>query len=424
MDKRIEDLVEYTRETYDLNKYYLYKWDIQRSVSIFGDTDYILSMEWFPNHVKDWNDETYNPKGTACIDIDIHSKKSKSIIFVGGISYVDNMKFDFENKDEIITWIEKITGLNYKKQFEFLKEEERDLYFKECIDGIAVSPSGYIEFKLDEEGKLIFFSVDGQFPSEELIKKETYKISVNQIEELAREQLKLFEFPNMEQEKLVAVFGIEEIYVRNDGKGHLPYNFFIDEKPRFVVGEVIEWDKKVSKPFHRKVIRMGEETITPEQAFQCEQHPDLKPIKDEEVKKCISEIQNLLSQVYASDSGKWILKYLQRDKGYIKGTIVLKEQKEASIFKRKVILFIDSKTYEVLNYMDSKELLEACTELKETDAIKVTKKKAFKQLKSSFVLKPYYVYDPNQGYYVLCGKLDCKYAVNTHTGLVIELEGL
>ena len=44
---------------------------------------------------------------------------------------------------------------------------------------------------------------------------------------------------------------------------------------------------------------------------------DLKQLEEEEIEKCISAMQKFLSQEYTNDSGKWILKSLHRDKGYI-----------------------------------------------------------------------------------------------------------
>ncbi|KRG12166.1 hypothetical protein [Lederbergia galactosidilytica] len=422
MDKRIEELINFTREKYCLHEYYLHTFDIYRSTTIFKETVYSLSMEWFPNHINNWDDETYNPEGTVSIEIDIHSRKTKHVIFSQGISTVNGMTFDLNNRDEIIKWIEKETGLNYGRQFEFWKEEERELHFKECIDGIVVSPSGYIEFKLDKEGRLTLFSVYGQFPSEKLVKKEKYILSLEQVEELAKEQLKLIEFPVIEQKKLVPAFAIEEIYVKNDGSSTLPYEFFVDDKFPLQMDKVIEWDDQIQKPFQGKIISLIE-NVTPDQAFQCEPHPDLRPITEEDVKKCIHTIRKFLSQEYTNDSGKWTLKSLYRDKGYIHATLKAKEQKER-VFRRKMKLFIDSETYEVLNYMDNKPFLKEYMELKEAEEIKVTKEEAFEKIKEFIELTPYYVYDFGQGYYVLCGKLDCQYAVKANNGEVVELSEL
>ena len=245
-------------------------------------------MEWLPNHIKNWGDETYNPEGTVCIEIDIHSRKTKRVNFSKGISTVDGMTFDLNNRDEIIKWIEKETGLNYGRQFKFWKEEERELHFKECIDGVAVSPSGNIEVKLDTEGRLILFSIYGQFPSEKLVKREKYLLSLEQIEKLAEEQFKLFEFPVIEQKKLVPVFAIEEIYIKNNGLSTLPYEFFVDDKFSLQMDKVIEWDDNIQTPFQSKILSLIE-NVTPDQAFQCEPHPNLQPITEEEIKKCVNE---------------------------------------------------------------------------------------------------------------------------------------
>ena len=379
-------------------------------------------MEWLPNHIKNWGDETYNPEGTVCIEIDIHSRKTKRAIFSKGISSVDGMTFDLNNRDEIIKWIEKETGLNYGRQFKFWKEEERELHFKECIDGVAVSPSGNIEVKLDTEGRLILFSIYGQFPSEKLVKREKYLLSLEQIEKLAEEQFKLFEFPVIEQKKLVPVFAIEEIYIKNNGLSTLPYEFFVDDKFSLQMDKVIEWDDNIQKTFQSKILSLIE-NVTPDQAFQCEPHPNLQPITEEEIKKCVNNIKKFLSQEYTNDSGKWALKSLYRDKGYIHATLKAKEQKEC-IFKRKVKLFIDAETYQVLNYMDNKSFLEMYMELEEAEEIKVAKEEAFEKLKDFIELTPYYVFDFEQGYYVLCGKLDCQYAVKANNGEVVELNEL
>lgn len=422
MDKRIEELINFTKEKYSLHEYYLHKFNLYRSTTIFKDTDYSLSMEWFPNHIKNWEDEIYNPEGTACIEIDIHSKKTKRMIFSKGISTCDGMTFDLNNRDEIIKWIEKETGLNYGRQFEFWKEEERALQFRECIDGVAVSPSGNIELELDKEGRLTLFSVYGQFPSEILVKQEKYSLSLEQVEKLAKEQLKLVEFPVIEQKKLIPAFAIEEIYIKNNGLSTLPYEFFVDDKFSLQMDKVIEWDDPIQEIFQSKKISLIE-NVTPDQAFQCEPHPDLRPITEEEIEMCVRNIKDFLSQEYTNDSGKWLLKALYRDKGYIHATLKAKEQKER-VFKRKMKLFIDSKTYQILNYMDNKPFLEMYMELEETEEIKVTKEEAFEKLKDFIELKPFYKYDFEQGYYVLCGKLDCHYAVKANKGEVVELNEL
>ncbi|MGM9930375.1 hypothetical protein [Pradoshia sp.] len=418
MDKRIEDLIEFTKGKYGLDRYYLHNWDLYRSITIFNKTEYILSMEWFPNHLKEWNDEDYSPKGTASIEIDIHSKKTRSVIFVGGVSYAEKIRFDVNEKKEIIRWMGKETGLNYGEQFEIWKEEEREIHFKEYINGFDVSPSGYMECHFDGEGRLTFFSVIGEFHLENLVHEETYTLTLEQVESLAREQLRLIELPNMEEDRIVPAYLIEEIWIKNDGLHTLPFEGL--EKSRWEMNTVIEWNQTISPPFQRKKITLTE-GVTPDQAFQCEPHPGLDPITDEERQKCMAAIREFLSQEYAKDSGKWIVKSLYRDNGYIQAAIHLVEQKER-VFKRKLKVFIDRNTYKAVNYLDNKWLFHEYMDLRESEEIKITYEQAFEKIKPFLELTPCYVYDVEQGGYILCGKLDCHYEVNAHTGNVKPID--
>jgi hypothetical protein len=147
--------------------------------------------------------------------MDIHTHKYKSAILVMGKTYATNgiMFADF-NKDDIMKWIEQETSLMYGKQFQLHKEEEGELLFNECIDGVAVSPSGSIEVKYNHEGKLTFFAVHGQFPAKEMVQKETYSLSLEQVERMAKEQIKLVELPSFEQEKLIPVYVVEDIMAK------------------------------------------------------------------------------------------------------------------------------------------------------------------------------------------------------------------
>ena len=43
------------------------------------------------------------------------------------------------------------------EQFQLVREEEGELSFMSRIDGVAVSPPGYIDLNFNEEGKLSLF---------------------------------------------------------------------------------------------------------------------------------------------------------------------------------------------------------------------------------------------------------------------------
>lgn len=419
MDQRTKEIVDDARERYGLHDYYLHRFDIVRSTTIFRETAYTLCMEWFPTHIKDWKDEFYNPKGTVSLEIDIHSRKLQRLIFTERLSYVESLKFDFSHRDEIIKWIEKHTGLIYEKQFEYWKEEKDSVHFKECFNGVRVSPSGYIEFKLNEEGRLTLFSAIGQFPSDQQVKNEKYQLTIEQVEELVREQIKYFVFPVMKQKKIVPAFALEEIYVKNDGSSTLPFQFIVDDKFSIEIDKLIEWEEPLVDSYQKKPLTIIEEVI-PEQAFASEPHPDLQPITEEEVYKCMNAVQILMRQKYANESGKWTVVSLHREKGYIHATLKKKEHREW-LFNRKLKLFIDTKKYEVFNFMDNEPLLDMYKELKEPEDTTITNEKAFEKLKELIEMTPYYVYDFKQGSYVLCGKMDCQYAVRADNGEVVEL---
>ena len=239
---------------------------------------------------------------------------------------------------------------------------------------------------------------------------------------MAKEQLKLAEFPSMEKKKLVPAYAMDEIYIKNDLSGTLDFEFIVDVKSRLPIEEVMEWENRTQKPFQRKELSLVED-ITAEQAYLVEPHPDLKPITHSDIKRCLESIKLLLSGEFPKDSGNWILKSLHREKGYIHAFLKVKEQQER-VFHRKLLLFIDPDTYEALNYMDNKSLLEIYGDFQEADEVKVTNEESYDKLKDLIELTPYYVYDFVQERYVLCGKLDCQYAVIASTGDVVELNEL
>lgn len=422
MDVRIQELIDFTKTKFGLDNYYLQRHQFYRSVNIFNETDYILSMEWFPNHALQ-EDDGSNPEGTASIEIDLKSRKFKSAIFVMGKSYAkDGVMFANLHTKDIIKWVEDETGLTYGKQFQIYKEDEGEIHFKECISGIDVSPSGSIEVKFNQEGQLTFFAVNGQFPTMEMIIKETYSLSFEKVERIANEQLKLIEFPSFEQKKIFPVYAVEEIYVMNDQTSTIPFEFIVDVRAFLQIDKTLNWDKPTNQSFDRKEISWIED-ITTEQAFSFEPSPDSYPILKTEQEKCVTAVHDFLRQEYPKDSGKWILKTLHRDKGYIHAILRTNKQ-DNRVFQRKLMIMIDAKNLQAVNYMDNKPMLEIYDQFQVSDKVAITKEEAYEKLKSLFELKPYYVYDFKQKQYVLCGKLDCQYGVNASNGEVIALDDL
>jgi len=104
--KRVQELIDFTKGKFGLDIYYLQRDRRYRSVNIFNETA-SLCMEWFPNQVTEHEDDDSNPEGTAVIDIDVHSRKARSVIFVEGKYVANGITF---NK-----WIENRGVMSYAK---------------------------------------------------------------------------------------------------------------------------------------------------------------------------------------------------------------------------------------------------------------------------------------------------------------------
>ncbi|WP_062049300.1 hypothetical protein [Bacillus sp. JCM 19034] len=424
MDRRIEELVKATKDKFGLENYYLQRHSLARDLNVLNETNYTFCMEWFPNHVTVEEEDDLNPDGTAVIEFDVTSRKYNSVSFVMGQTYAKNgVAFKNKDKNDIIKWIENETGLTYQKHFKLSKEEEGELCFQACYKEIAVAPAGYIKVTYNQEGKLISFSKFGLFPSNEIVEDANYTLSLESVEPLAKDQLKLVEFPSFKEKKLISVYAIEEIYVMNDRSSTIPFDLHVEVGTQVNIDETIDWEEPIyNKRVERTEISMTED-ITVEQAFSNEPSPLSLPITELEQKQCLTTVKNVLRQDFSSDTGKWKVETLHRDKGYIIATLRANEQ-ELRVFKRKLLIFIDANTLQPVNYIDNKLMLEEFDQFQASDPIKLTKEEAFEKVKEFIELKPYYVYDVGQKRYVLCGKLDCQMAVNSGNGDVISLHDL
>lgn len=422
MDRRIKEVIDLTKDKFGLDHYYLQTYKFYRKVTIFKETVYTLCMEWFPNHVTELKKDGSNPEGTAVIDVALNHCRFESVIFVGGKSFANGVKFVNSNRNNIIKWIENETGLLYGIQFQLDNEAEGELRFQTCFNGVAVSPSGLIEIEFNQDGRLTFFSVNGPFPVKEKVKEETYTLSFEKVEHLAKEQLKLLEFPSYEKKQFIPVYAIEEIYIKNDQTATMPFEFMVVEKVRLKIDEMLFWDTRIKKTFIGKEINILEDILA-EQAFSCEPHPDLLPITELEQRQCIIAVKDFLRQVYPDDTGKWLLKTTHRDKGYIHATLRLSKQ-DYRVFERKLLVMIDAKSFQAVNYIDNKPMLEIFDQFLPPEKVLIHKEEAYEKMIERFELKPFYVYNFEQKQYVLCGKLDCQYGVNASSGKVVVLDDL
>ena len=70
-------------------------------------------------------------------------------------------------------------------------------------------------------------------------KTEEYVLSIDRIEDLAKQQVQRFDWPSFEQNRIRPIYALEEIYVKNDGTGTIPFE--IDVKKRIVYTCIRSW---------------------------------------------------------------------------------------------------------------------------------------------------------------------------------------
>lgn len=423
MDMRIQALVDEVKVKLGLEGYDLRRHSLTREVTLFRETEYTLGMEWFPKHVTQEEEDGFNPEGACVVEVDIASRKIKSVVFVQGKTFAKRgICFANLHRNDIIKWLEQETGLTYGKQLRLQKEEEGRLYFEKCINGIPLYPSGYIELQFDRRGNLTFFVDHGQLPPKEMTKQEAYTLTLEQLDSLAAQQLKLLEYPDDKQQKMLKLYAIEEIFVTNDQSLTIPFEVFGAERSYVKIDERMEWEEPLHTPFARQETPWNEE-VTVEQAFAREPSPDSFPITTEEQARCVSEVRNFLRTQYPNNAGKWTLQTLHRDQGYIHATLRLLEP-DHRIFQRKLTVILDAKHYRALNHIDNEPMLEIFASFAPADQSVISSDQAFDKIKPMLELKPYYVYDADAKQFVLCGKLDCHYAVMAASGEVVALADL
>lgn len=413
MDQRIKHLVDVTQDKLRLNDYYLKSYTLNERVNFLHETSYTLTMEWFPLHVPQENPDL-NPVGTAVVEIDIHRKKFISVIFVGKTSYAKQPLLNDINQNNVIKWVEEETGLIYHQQFQLRQATDRKFYFQGIFQDIPTYPSSLIEITFDQTGKLILFTVQGHFPTKEMVKEEAFTLLFNHVKQIAKEQMKCLQYPDDKTEQLRYVYGLEEIFITNNNHQTLTYQLLLEDKPYVERHEVIEWQTPLEEPFIRQEV-LEEEAVTIEKAFASVPANKALEITKQEQEKCFLAVKKFLRQQYPNDSGKWRLKTLVRQDDYILAMLRLVETDDF-IFQRKLTVFIDAESYRAVNFIDNQDMIDLFNDYQSLKKSPMTKDEAFERLKDYITIEPVYVYDRHLQSYILCGKLDSNYAIDMTDG--------
>ncbi|MFC4558215.1 hypothetical protein ACFO3D_08315 [Virgibacillus kekensis] len=412
MHQKLEEIVGYAQKKLGLNDYSLHEHTLYREKDIFNNTIYILSMEWTPNNTKE-----SSPAGNAVVELNFHTKAVKRIVFVQNVTNADSAVYPSADKENVIEWIEELTDLTFGRQFLLIEDEEDVLSFGAAVDNIPVAPPGTIHVEFNKDGQLCMFSIDGHFPEEDEISWEPFALTPDTYETTARKQCQLVEMPDEEQGKWLPVYGIEEVYLTNNGKGVIPFDAGLGS---MVMNEtVLTWDAPVNKAFSNVEVDFSTEAVL-EQALINEPHPDTKPVSEQDVDACEETAVGFLRMVYPEDSGKWKLTGIYRSNGYLFAEL-WPAAGTSRVIKRKIKLIIDPGTYEAVNYIDNDRLLEMFGHLNKAAEAAISKEEAFSKLREHVEAEPVYVYDQEQGTYVMCGKLDCPYGIDAVTGELLLL---
>lgn len=418
MHPKVKEHADAAKEKLGLGEYRLETYRIHRKLNLLHETEYILTMEWHPNRIAAIEDGDTKPVGSVSIDLDFHTGKLKAIQFTGGKTLATAASFP-NGKDDVISWVEKELGLKYGRHFQLESEAEGKLSFFGCLEGIPLFPRAGIEIHLNKKNKLIFFQVTGFFPSEKYIAEETFELTYENTEELAKSQLTLFDFPCYDKLEQYFVYGFDYVYIRNDRKKLFPFNMETAIPVMVKINKKMEWETPLRRRFFLENIAFYD-SITAEEAIERVPHPDLLPLTSEDQEKCINIVRRFLRQMFPDESGEWTMHSLYRQDGYIR-SYVKRNRKRAKGFSSGITVYIDPEKYEVVHYLDNRFIERIFTPFDDAEEIVIPREEAFEKLKGEIALDPIYLYVPEEKRYVLCGKFHCRYGIRAGNGEKIDL---
>lgn len=420
LDTRVQQLLDFIVKKFGLSTYELTEYHMKQEVNLFHETSYYLYTEWLPKSIKGQNNDE-EPAGAATIVIDIHSLLVRTFIFHKGVSYaVDGVQLKSTDLSAVTSWIEQETGKLYQEDFYLYKQNDREYSFRAGVDGIPVSPGCSIDIALDEQGHITLFLLNGTFPKSDSVKRDEYRLSGNILEDSIQKQLQLIELPILKEKKARYVYAIEEIFVSNDGTSSIP--IMMNQKPLVKINKAIEWDSSGKQDFKRKEIDWGrDDTVSADVAFANEQSPLIEPITTEELQRGIQAVKSVLQHEFPQESGKWNLESYYREHDYLIA-VVRAEKQPRKMLQRKLTIAIDKITFEPLDFMDNQFFVNSMNNLPVENSLSLTKEVAYEVIRDEVEVTPVYAFQMETQQYILCGKIDCSFAVDAETGQLLSLD--
>ncbi|MFS0574780.1 hypothetical protein AB1K83_04050 [Sporosarcina sp. 179-K 3D1 HS] len=420
MDKRILEIVDQTRMEFGLENYSLGRYGFYKRLNSKEEQEYHLSMEWFPNDLQEHVEEDENPIGTACIEFNLQQQRYDSAIFVMQTSYSTKAPFQEKTPEEVGEWIRRMTDLEVGRELRLSEAYEDGFLFKGKIDGIRLSPDVSVEVKFNDEGQLLLFSKIGDFPLPEEVLQTEFLMTLEEIEPIVKQQLQLVTFPSESKKRFVSVYAMEEVFVKADGTGTIP--FFMHERTERILNETVKWDSPLIEELQQELISKSWE-VSAEEAFHPSSIEEEQQLTEEDVERCRVVACDVLRTIFPDESGSWMLGTLARSDDYL----IVKCHRvgeNPTFFNRKVVVIIEPGTYRMLNYMDNMEMVRLFEDYEPAGANQVAADEAFEKMVPFITLEPTYVYDPSVKKYVLCGLLDAEECVDAATGEISLLGDL
>lgn len=420
MDNRIQAIADRAQAEFGLETYRLGRHAIFQKQDVLGEPYYQLSMEWFPLSAGEV-EEDENPEGTAIIDYHLQEKRFESVIFV--MEQTDSTHHPLEKGtvEKMASFVERMTGFQFGRDFFVQDFYGTGALFHSEANGVRLSPTFQAEVNCDGQGRLLSFTTYGKAPDQNAIAQQEFEMTLEEIEPLVQQHVKLFEFPSEMKGKFVSAYTVDEVYITADGSTCLP--FFTDERMAVQVGDLLEWTEPLNGSINRSPLRTSE-AVDVNKAFQ-ESSGITFCLSDEQVEQCKSAVLNALRMEYPEESGKWRLKMLQPEQRYIHAFCYAAESTASDVLRPKLVLFIDRETMNVVNLMDNRPMLQDMFNAFEpAEPAKIDHETAYETLVPYITMEPVYVYDFHSKTYVLCGLIDSDVAVDAVSGEIIALEDL
>lgn len=407
----IQRWIKEIEKNWGLERFDLKNTSIKRDASVIKTTEYKLELEWFPLGAE--MEEDLNPPGTIYAEVNLTYGFLTSFIVVMSEDLRENPPLlTSPGLDDVVEWIELNTGLKYNTDFQIRRQNKdgdcTEYFFSSMINGRKVSPGGYIEVKVNEQGCIVFYSLSGFFhglyPEIELEQEQ----SILNMDEFKEKQVVLFGFP--EEDGYQLLYGAEEAFI-DVVPNHLVLYWNEEDTaeeiriPDKVVGTV--WEK-----FYESQI------ITEEEMSLYIPHPDCLPITVDEKNEFVKVISNYLKVHRPKESGKWQVENIERQNGLLHASVIPVNRLDRILDKFKFLY--DANECILRHVLDKRKLFsEMGKELLEFD-VKITKGEALELLEKDIFFEPYYIYDFDKKVLRPTQMVDCHVFINAVTGEKVQ----